>query len=188
MKTEKEKPKLTPDKTTKKLKDIAEDSGFINEYYIHARSLIEKEKLSPQEEERINETISLIPEDCCSILDAGCGDGRITNPLTSGYGRVVGLERSQEALRHVKAEKILGSIESLPFPDKEFDLVLCCEVLEHLPFKVYPRVLTELERVARKYIIVTVPNNEDVRRALITCQTQPSLWLFCPSQRASSIL
>lgn len=169
MKTEEEKPKLTPDKTMKKIKNISDGSIFVNEYYIHARLMIEKEKLPPQEEERINKTISLIPKDCSSILDVGCGDGRITNHLISGYGRVVGLEQSQEVLRHVKAEKIVGSIESLPFPDKSFDLVLCCEVLEHLPFEVYQRALTELERVALKYIIVTVPNNEDIRRALVTC-------------------
>ena len=163
------KGKLTLDNTGKKLKDVSGDFGFINEYANHSWSLVEKEKLSLQEEERINETISLIPKDCSSILDAGCGDGRIINRLISEYGRVVGLDQSQEALRHVKAEKILGSIESLSFPDKSFDLVLCCEVLEHLPFEIYPRVLTELERVARKYIIVTVPNNEDIRRALIVC-------------------
>jgi SAM-dependent methyltransferase len=31
-----------------------------------------------QEELRINETLLIIPEDCSSILDIGCGDGRIT--------------------------------------------------------------------------------------------------------------
>jgi len=136
-------------------------------YYNHHWRLVESP--SPQEEERIRQTISLIPNDVHSILDVGCGDGRITNRLVSGYSRVVGLERSQEALRHVKAEKILGTIESLPYPDRSFDLVLCCEVLEHLPFKVYPKALQEMERVAAKYLIVTVPNNEDIRRALVIC-------------------
>ena len=143
-------------------------NGFADDYYEQAWSQIAS-SVSPEEEERINKTISLIPEDSSSILDAGCGDGRITNRLVSGYSRVIGLEQSKEALRHVKAEKMLGSIESLPFPDRSFDLVLCCEVLEHLPFEVYPRALKEIERVAAKYIIVTVPNNEDLKRSSVTC-------------------
>jgi len=140
---------------------------FTDDYYNHHWSKIEP--LSPQEEDRIRKTISLIPEDCHSILDIGCGDGRITNRLVSGYSRVVGLDQSKEALRHVKSQKMLGSIESLPFPDRSFDLVLSSEVLEHLPFKVYPKALSEIERVAAKYIIVTVPNNEDIKRSLVTC-------------------
>ena len=144
------------------------ENSFIDAYYEQAWSYIAL-SISPQEEERIRETLSLIPEDCSSILDVGCGDGRITNRLLSQYRQVVGLESSREALRYVRAQKILGSVDSLPFPDGSFDLVLCCEVLEHLPFKVYPRAIEEIERVAAKYIVVTVPNNEDLKRSSVTC-------------------
>lgn len=109
------------------------------------------------------------PSRLLSIIDIGCGDGRITNRLLPQYKHVVGLEQSSRALRYVRTEKILGSVEHLPFSDRSFDLVLCCEVLEHLPFKVYPRALEEIQRVAQKYIVVTVPNNEDIKKALITC-------------------
>jgi ubiquinone/menaquinone biosynthesis C-methylase UbiE len=125
--------------------------------------------LSPDDVERIEAVLSLIPSDCGSIVDVGCGDGRIANRLISRYGQVVGLERSREALRHVKAEKILGSIDSLPFADRSFGLVLCAEVLEHLPFRVYPKAIEEVQRVAAKYILVTVPNRENLERSLITC-------------------
>ncbi len=127
------------------------------------------ESLSPREEGRIRKTISLIPEHAASVLDAGCGDGRIANRLISRYSKVVALESSHEALQGVKAHKILGSIDLLPFPDRSFELVLCCEVLEHLPFKVYCKALTEIERVAGRYILVTVPNNENIRQGLVTC-------------------
>jgi len=140
---------------------------FTDSYYDRHWSLVES--LSLQEEERIRQTISLIPEDVSSILDVGCGDGRITNCLVPRCSRVTGLERSEEALRHVKTEKILGSIDSLPFQDRSFDLVFCCEVLEHLPFTAYAKALAEIEKVATKYIIVTVPNNEDIGQALVTC-------------------
>jgi SAM-dependent methyltransferase len=125
--------------------------------------------LSHEEEERIKQTLSLIPEDCTSLLDVACGDGRMTNYLIPCLGKVVGLERSREALRHVKADRVLGTLESLPFADGSFDLVLCCEVLEHLSFEVYPRAIEEMQRIASKHVIVTVPNRENLKKSLVTC-------------------
>jgi SAM-dependent methyltransferase len=142
--------------------------NFTDEHYERAWSQIAL-SISPQDEERIKQTLSLIPKDCSSIIDVGCGDGRITNRLISRYSKVVGLDRSREALKYVNSGKVLGSVDSLPFPNKSFDLVLCCEVLEHLPFRVYPRAIEEMERVAARYILVTVPNKEDLKRLLVTC-------------------
>jgi len=142
--------------------------SFYSDYYEQPR-LWGGQTVSSQEEDRIQQTLSLIPEECCSILEVGCGDGRIINRLVWRYGKVCGLDVSTEALRHVMAERILGSIDSLPFSDKSFDLVICCEVLEHLPFKVYPKALKELQRVTATYIIVSVPNRENVKQSLITC-------------------
>ena len=50
-----------------------------------------------------------------------------------------------------------GNIYELPYEDNSFDVVLCLEVLEHLE---YPEraLKAELQRVARKYCIVSVPN------------------------------
>ncbi len=144
------------------------NSNFADEYYDAAWSEIAL-SISPAEEKRINETLALIPQDCSSILDVGCGDGRITNRLVSKYGRVCGLDSSEAALKHVESEKVLSGLDPLPFPDKSFDLVLCCEVLEHLPFETYPVALKELERVSKKYIIVSVPNNQNLRRAGVIC-------------------
>ena len=125
------------------------------EYYDYQWTSLEG--VSPLERERISQTIALIPRDCSSVLDVGCGSGWITNRLLSRYSRVVGLDLSIVALQHVKSEKIVGTIESLPFRDKSFDLVICSELLEHIPFQVYSKAVSKLERVVAKYIIVTVP-------------------------------
>lgn len=148
--------------------DKVDKEDFYNQYYEHHWSTI-CPTLTGREEERIEQTLNLIPKDVESILDVGCGDGRITNRLASKYKRVVGLDSSKEALGHVKAESILGSVDSLPFPDKTFDLVISCEVLEHLPVNVYPAALKEIQRMAAKYIIITVPNSENLRSQCITC-------------------
>ncbi len=44
----------------------------------------------------------------------------------------------------------------MPYKDKEFDLVLCTEVLEHLEDP--KRALKELIRVSNKYLVLSVPN------------------------------
>jgi hypothetical protein len=45
----------------------------------------------------------------------------------------------------------------LPFDDKAFDTVICTDVLEHID-NIY-RVHDELFRVARRYVIISLPNN-----------------------------
>lgn len=53
----------------------------------------------------------------------------------------------------------LGSVTELPFNDNSFDVITCLEVLEHVPDT--KKVISELLRVASKYIILSVPSKED---------------------------
>jgi len=52
---------------------------------------------------------------------------------------------------------VIGNVISLPFNDNSFDVVLCAEVLEHLPFKKSINGLREIKRVAKRFIILTLP-------------------------------
>src|SRR5262249_41533535 len=61
------------------------------------------------------------------------------------------------------------SSEHLPFSDKSFDLVLCCEVLEHLPEEMYRSSLGELKRISRKYVLVSVPFKENLSLGHTRC-------------------
>jgi len=119
---------------------------------------------------RMETIASLIPRDCDGILDVGCGDGRITNNLAP-YCRnnVIGLEINWRRVQYVKEPKVIGTAAYLPFRDKSIDLLLVAETLEHLPCDVYQSALHEIERVARRFILVVVPYNEDIPRALIVC-------------------
>jgi SAM-dependent methyltransferase len=76
------------------------------------------------------------------LLDAGCGDGRYfaviaERPPTE---RLVGCDIAQRILDTARAtatraglepELLRANVESLPFEDGAFDLVLCSQVLEH---------------------------------------------------------
>ena len=139
-----------------------------NKYYEQS-DLWEKDySIKPDEKERLCETINLIPANVQTILDVGCGNGFFLNALPPKY-ETIGIDFSQEALKRVKTKTILGNISRLPFPDRSFDLVTCLEVLEHLPHDVFTEALGEIQRVARKYIIVSVPNQQDLSLSLVVC-------------------
>lgn len=104
---------------------------------------------------------ALLPPSVRTIADIGCGDGIITNHLaTSRF--VVGIDSSLPALAAVTRPKAGGSILDLPFGDDAFDLVMANDVLEHLGPERRAAASAELERIARDYIIITVPFLENL--------------------------
>jgi len=53
---------------------------------------------------------------------------------------------------------VVGSVLDLPFADNYFDLCCAFQVLEHLPYESFIPALQELRRVARKAVIVSLPD------------------------------
>jgi SAM-dependent methyltransferase len=118
---------------------------------------------------RVEATIRELPRGNYSVLDLGCGDGRLTNQLLALYPSVVGVDISSVALRHVEARKLIASGVYIPFADHIFDIVLTTELLEHLPPDAYRMALGELKRVARKWILVGVPWKEQLSIGQARC-------------------
>jgi len=96
-----------------------------------------------------------------TVLDLACGDGLFLAKLREKGIEGVGLDVSEEAARKAK-EKGLDvrvfdfSKNVLPFPDNSFDAVVILDSLQYFndPF----RVLQEMRRVTKNYIIVQSPN------------------------------
>jgi len=119
-------------------------------------------------EKRIRETIAAIPPDVQSVLDAGAGGGWLCGAMVGRF-KVVALDLLAEALRYIQTSKTLADLSHLPFADRSFDLVCCCETIEHLDDSCYGLALRGLARVARKYILITVPNDEDLAHQYTKC-------------------
>jgi SAM-dependent methyltransferase len=97
-----------------------------------------------------------------SLLDAGCGGGRnLVWFLRSGY-EVFGADESPEAVRQVRnlvgrlapalpSENFqVADLETLPFPDQRFDVVICSAVLHFARDEAhFDRMLDEMWRVLR---------------------------------------
>jgi ubiquinone/menaquinone biosynthesis C-methylase UbiE len=117
-----------------------------------------------QEVLRMNTAANLLPSSVKTILDVGCGNGAFLYHLESGNNKLelLGIERSKAAVakKLCRTDIQIGDITALPFPDNSFDCVSCMEVLEHLPVAVYDKALKELQRVAKEFILVTVPYKE----------------------------
>lgn len=92
------------------------------------------------------------------ILDIGCGHGVNCIELNNRGFHCIGIEAKEEyareAQKHVEAYHMRA--EKLEFPDKSFDTVIMLEVLEHLEDP--HAALLETVRVARKNLILSVPN------------------------------
>ncbi|RYD03376.1 hypothetical protein N752_20180 [Desulforamulus aquiferis] len=93
------------------------------------------------------------------ILDAGCGAGG-TMEAMSKYGSVLGIDISDEMVEHCQKVGLPASCHSimeLPFKNDTFDIILCLDVLEHLPDEI--KALEELKRVVRPggVIAISVP-------------------------------
>lgn len=52
---------------------------------------------------------------------------------------------------------IVSDIRNLPFKANTFDLISACEILEHIPYSDFKRVLEDLHKITKKYIIISVP-------------------------------
>jgi SAM-dependent methyltransferase len=64
---------------------------------------------------------------------------------------------------------VAGDVRRLQFPDRSFDLILCAEVLEHVP---NPEIAArEISRVAAGRVVVGVPYRQDTRVGRVTCQS-----------------
>lgn len=87
------------------------------------------------------------------ILVVGAGVGyEVVNYLKHGH-HVKALDLFVPDIEMVKDVTTIGSADNMPFEDKEFDLVHCTEMIEHIPEEMTDSVLMECKRVAKKYLI-----------------------------------
>jgi SAM-dependent methyltransferase len=98
-----------------------------------------------------------------TILDVGCGKGEPMSFINKdGNFDVTGIDLFQPYLEEAERKAVyrrlmIGNALSLPFENKAFDAVICMELLEHLEERDGIALLGELERVARKQILLTTP-------------------------------
>jgi SAM-dependent methyltransferase len=92
------------------------------------------------------------------LLDIGCGQLGVAAFLPDVSIMGTDIDPPVASTPNLKFQ--LGSITSLPFPDRSFPLVSCIDVLEHLSPQDRERGIKELVRVATDVILVAYPQGK----------------------------
>jgi methionine biosynthesis protein MetW len=121
-----------------------------------------------------------------SVLDIGCGDGRLLEYLREKRSvRVRGVELSQVACGLAR-QKGLDVVQADVTADgwsleEPVDYIIMSEVLEHLPSP--ERLLLRLKDVCRRRLLVDVPNTGAINdRLRLLFGRTPKQWVFHPEE------
>ena len=87
------------------------------------------------------------------VFFPGCGTGNYVIAVSEFVGKVTGVEVNEGMLRQAKkktshltnVELVKGSILSLPFPDQQFDGVICNQVMSK------PPLFVMLQKIIRRF-------------------------------------
>ena len=114
-----------------------------------------------------------LPENA-AILDIGCGKGFMLHDFKELMPEctVAGIDISTYAIENsmpsVKPFLKVASADSLPYPDKSYDLVVSVNSIHNLPLERLKKSLREIQRVCRGYSYITIDawHNEKERENL----------------------
>lgn len=100
---------------------------------------------------QLDEVLSLEPE---TVLEIGPGPG-VFKAVASVFGvRVETLDIDPD----LKPDH-LGSADDMPLDDNSYDIVCAFQMLEHVPYRTSLKIFGEMSRVARRYIVISLPDS-----------------------------
>lgn len=119
---------------------------------------------------QIKEISNFHPE---NVLVIGKGSGLVSEYLKLSSIKTVTID-IDESLN----PDIIASVLKMPFRDEEFDVVLCAQVLEHLPYEDFSLALSEIKRVAKIGAVISLPHFGPAIRFLFKFPFLPEIKLM----------
>ena len=108
---------------------------------------------------QIDEIRRLQPD---GLLEIGKGNG-----FFSTYCRAHGIAVTTLDVDRSVHPDLVGSATCIPCADASFDAVAAFQILEHLPYAEFPRALRELRRVARRHVVISLPDSTRTWRYMV---------------------
>ena len=101
---------------------------------------------------QIKEILSLPRSKTNSILEIGPGRGFFRT-----IGELYEFNILSIDIVSYNNPDVIADIRNIPFKKETFDTVVCCEVLEHLPYRFFRIALQNLYYVAKYYVLISLP-------------------------------
>ncbi|MEM4271002.1 MAG: class I SAM-dependent methyltransferase [Candidatus Pacearchaeota archaeon] len=105
---------------------------------------------------KLKTILDLIDKPPRNVLDVGCASGWFLNEIFRKFpkAKYTGIDPYKEAIaygkkNYKKLNLVVADGHKIPFPNSTFDLIICCEVLEHV---------TNPEKVVKEIKRVLTPN------------------------------
>lgn len=94
-----------------------------------------------------------------SVLEIGVGNG-----FVSSFLKVSGMHVTTFDINQNLRPDVVGNILEIDnyFEANCFELILCAEVLEHLPFHHFEEVMRKLATISSKYVVLTLPRSHRI--------------------------
>lgn len=131
----------------------------------------------------------LLPKDCGTILDVGCGNGYIANRLLEAGYDVYGIDASHQGVAQANKKNAgrfhVNDVVSAQLPEAirhiRFGTIISTEVIEHLysPQKYVEFLRGILDSNGGKYVIVSTPYHGYIKN-LAVALTNRYDYHFCP--------
>jgi len=98
-----------------------------------------------------------------TVLDAGCGNGRLIELLSKKNIEYTGIDYSDKLIniarkQHPGHNFLVGDITTLPFSNNKFNVIFCIATLHHIPGqKLRQQTIQGISRILKKngYLIMT---------------------------------
>jgi 2-polyprenyl-6-hydroxyphenyl methylase/3-demethylubiquinone-9 3-methyltransferase len=123
-------------------------------------------------------------------LDMGCGGGILAEEIARMGFETTGIDPSAHSLKiareHAKLNRLKinydkGTGEALPYNDASFDVVFCCDVLEHV--RNLPKAISEISRVLKPggvFVFDTLNRTFVSKLVAIKIWQEWKRWAFLP--------
>ncbi|MFT3804562.1 MAG: class I SAM-dependent methyltransferase [Burkholderiaceae bacterium] len=128
-------------------------------------------RASEAERDRTADLLRLLPRSAENALDIGARDGHFSVLMADRIAQVTALDLTLPDIADPRVHCVAGNAAALPFSDRQFDVVFCAEVLEHIPEPTLQMACKEISRVSAKHVLIGVPNEQDIRVGRCTCQS-----------------
>lgn len=101
---------------------------------------------------QIDQVLKLNPK---KVLEIGIG-----NNVVSDYLKKYTAVHTLDINKKLRPDTV-GSVENIEkyFKKNSFDLILCSQILEHLPFKKFDSVLKQIKDISKRYVILSLPHS-----------------------------